>query len=105
MKASAILFLLLVPLSGCHKDKTAKGNSGEYEWMQSYKGIGNTHSFDSEGNRYGVRVLKKGVYQFFKNGKKVKVETEGTGFGVKGYILETTSYPYRDYTNQYKKVK
>ncbi len=101
-----LFFVLCLAMTfGCSKFSADQKYVGDYEWVCSSKGVGSTHSFDSEGVAYGIRISKKGKVFFFKNGKKADVVSDQHSFGLMGDTLITYTFPYEGYMNQFAPIK
>lgn len=128
MKSIITIALLTFFLFGCNKVNLKKDFSeikGDYEWIYSEKGISNVHAFDSEGDRYAIRIEDKRTLLIFKNGRKIekyklagvsqsksgdyslRVETKYSDlyFRINGNELFTYATPFYEYENYFTKVK
>lgn len=118
--------MILILFASCKKANLRSYNThiiGDYEWYYSVKDLGNSYSFDSQDDKYGVRIKRNSKLYIFKNDEiiyKGTIESiwnsnQGVyGFSVRdngskilfeihGDILQSTNWPYEGYTNKYKK--
>jgi hypothetical protein len=120
-------FMLIFLFATCKKANLKTYNQeiiGDYEWYYSVRDLGDSYSFDSHPDKYGIRIKSNSKLFIFKNdeiiykgtiesishtyfgGHKLQMRDKDLSveFEISEDILNSENWPFQGYKNEYKKI-